>query len=117
MVERNEILSKIEEMIHLLTNPLDDSEIKNGWDPALQARWKIYYQKMHEYLKAGKPLLKKPEYTASIVRAYDFSGIMQGKLFDHAINIQCQARQIAEKEKPVFRIFRKLKKLLFTKST
>ncbi len=98
MTTRDEILVKIKDIICLFDSPLDPSEIKNGWTPALQKKWKNYYQQVLEYIKSGKSLSKKPEYTASIVRAYDFSGIMKGELLDKAIDIQCRLRELEKGE-------------------
>jgi hypothetical protein len=109
-MERREILEKIEELINLLSSPLDASEIKNGWDAELQTRWKLFYQNMYEYIKTGKPLSKKPEYTSSICRALDFSGIMKGKFFDYAIDIECRLREIKNKERSLFSKFTKFLK-------
>ena len=98
MRKRDDILKSIEEFIEKLSQPLQHSEIKNGWSPELQEKWKQFYQRMYEYLESGKPLSKKPKYTASIVRQYDFSGIMEGELLDKAIYIQCRSRELKKKE-------------------
>jgi len=89
-MKRGEVIREIEAYIDLISGPMSERNVEDGWDPESQ---QAVLQMMREIQKALRESTPVPKW--SLVRSMDALAV-RGELFDRACEISNHIRKMEE---------------------
>lgn len=82
-VKRATLRDEVTAIIERLSNPPSETEIDEGWDADLKAKWRDWFTRLDRQLASGQA----PEGYVGTARAMDFDGVGHTKLSNLAARI------------------------------
>lgn len=81
--KRRALRDEVAALIHVLSEPPSDAEMREGWDADLKAKWREWFTRLDEQLARGEA----PEGYVGTARAMDFDGVGRTKLSNLAARV------------------------------
>jgi hypothetical protein len=98
LVTRKEIIKDIQNFLVELSKPFSNEDTKGGWTDKTRETAISFFRLLELDLNDRSVDFSKKEGYLNLVRGLDFWGVIEGPLFESALNISNKVRDISEIE-------------------